>query len=73
MENHKVNKYEIINVMNLKINLASPNDNDDYAHLLYESLRSADRQGLKKVFAVQPDNQGVGTAINDRPTKAANN
>ena len=55
------------------IRLASPKDNDDYAHLLYESLRSADRQGLKKVFAVQPDNQGVGTAINDRLTKAANN
>lgn len=55
------------------IRLASPKDNDDYAHLLYESLRSADRQGLKKVFVVQPDNQGVGTAINDRLTKAANN
>ena len=55
------------------IRLASPKDNDDYAHLLYESLRSADRQGLKKVFVVQPDNQGVGTAINDRLIKAANN
>lgn len=55
------------------IRLASPKDNDDYAHLLYESLRSADRQGLKKVFVVQPDNQGVGMAINDRLTKAANN
>lgn len=55
------------------IRLASPKDNDDYAHLLYESLRSADRQGLKKVFVVQPDNQGLGTAINDRLTKAANN
>jgi len=55
------------------IRLASPKDKDDYAHLLYESLRSADSQGLKKVFVVKPDNQGVGAAINDRLTKAANN
>ena len=55
------------------IRLASPKDKDEYAHLLYESLRSADRQGLKKVFVVKPDNQGVGAAINDRLTKAANN
>lgn len=55
------------------IRLASPKGNDDCAHLLYESLRSADSQGLKKVFVVKPDNQGVGMAINDRLTKAAQN
>jgi L-threonylcarbamoyladenylate synthase len=52
------------------IRLASPKDNSEFAHLLYESLRSADRQGLKKVFVVKPDNQGIGMAINDRLTKA---
>jgi L-threonylcarbamoyladenylate synthase len=54
------------------IRLASPKDNDEYAQILYESLRSADSKGLKNVFVVPPNNQGVGLAINDRLVKAAN-
>jgi L-threonylcarbamoyladenylate synthase len=54
------------------IRLASPKDNDEYAQILYESLRSADSKGLKNVFVVPPHNQGVGVAINDRLVKAAN-
>jgi L-threonylcarbamoyladenylate synthase len=54
------------------IRLASPKDNDEYAQILYESLRSADSKGLKNVFVVPPHNQGVGLAINDRLVKAAN-
>ena len=53
------------------IRLASPKDNDEYAQILYESLRSADCRGLKNVFVVPPHNQGVGVAINDRLVKAA--
>jgi L-threonylcarbamoyladenylate synthase len=53
------------------IRLASPKDNKEYAQILYESLRSADSQGLKNVFVVPPNNQGVGVAINDRLAKAA--
>ena len=53
------------------IRLASPKDNEEYAQILYESLRSADSKGLKNVFAVPPNNQGVGVAINDRLVKAA--
>jgi L-threonylcarbamoyladenylate synthase len=54
------------------IRLASPKDNDEYAQILYESLRSADSKGLKNLFVVPPHNQGVGVAINDRLAKAAN-
>jgi L-threonylcarbamoyladenylate synthase len=53
------------------IRLASPKDNEEYAQMLYESLRSADSKGLKNVFVVPPHNQGVGVAINDRLVKAA--
>ena len=53
------------------VRLASPKDNEEYAQILYESLRSADSKGLKNVFVVPPHNQGVGVAINDRLAKAA--
>ena len=53
------------------IRLASPKDNEEYAQILYESLRSADSKGIKNVFVVPPHNQGVGVAINDRLVKAA--
>jgi L-threonylcarbamoyladenylate synthase len=54
------------------IRLASPKDNEEYAQILYESLRTADTNGLKNVFVVPPSNQGIGAAINDRLAKAAN-
>ena len=53
------------------IRLASPEDIDQYARMLYESLRSADNRNLQNVFVVPPGNQGVGRAINDRLRKAA--
>ena len=53
------------------IRLASPKDNDEYAQILYESLRLADKKGLKRVFIIQPSNEGMGLAINDRLIKAA--
>lgn len=54
------------------IRLASPKDNQEFALILYESLRSADSKGLKNIFVVPPHNHGVGIAINDRLIKAAN-
>ena len=60
-----------INTPGGAIRLASPKDNDEYAQLLYESLRLADKKGLKRVFVIQPNNDGVGVAINDRLKKAA--
>ena len=53
------------------IRLASPVNNDEYAHLLYEALRQGDTLKLLNVYAVPPNNDGVGLAINDRLKKAA--
>ena len=53
------------------IRLASPKDNIEYAQVLYESLRFGDIKGLKRIFVVPPNNQGIGLAINDRLVKAA--
>jgi L-threonylcarbamoyladenylate synthase len=53
------------------IRLASPKDNIEYAQTLYEALRLGDIKGLKRIFVVPPNNQGIGLAINDRLVKAA--
>lgn len=53
------------------IRLASPNNDLDFAHILYSALREADVQGLKEVVVVQPTNSGIGAAIRDRLTRAA--
>jgi L-threonylcarbamoyladenylate synthase len=60
-----------INTPEGAIRLSSPKDNNEYAQLLYQSLRLADKKGLKRVFVIQPSNDGVGVAINDRLEKAA--
>jgi L-threonylcarbamoyladenylate synthase len=53
------------------IRLASPLNNDEYAHLLYNALRQGDTLKLSNVYAVPPNNEGVGLAVNDRLKKAA--
>ena len=53
------------------IRLASPVNNNEYAHVLYNALRQGDTLGLSIVFAVPPNNEGVGLAVNDRLKKAA--
>ena len=53
------------------IRLASPVNNGEYAHLLYNALRQGDTLGLSNVYVVPPNNEGVGLAINDRLKKAA--
>ena len=53
------------------IRLASPVNNDEYAHILYNALRQGDTLGLSIVFAMPPNNEGVGLAVNDRLKKAA--
>ena len=60
-----------INTPEGTIRLASPKNNSEFAQLLYESLRLADKKGLKRVLIIRPDNVGVGAAINDRLEKAA--
>jgi L-threonylcarbamoyladenylate synthase len=53
------------------IRLATPENNEEYAHCLYQAFRVADRKGLEKVFAVPAIGIGVAVAINDRLSKAA--
>ena len=53
------------------IRLATPKNLNEYASVLYESLRLADSQGLKRVFIVPPDDSGIGSAIKDRIAKAS--
>jgi L-threonylcarbamoyladenylate synthase len=53
------------------IRLASPINNDDYARRLYEALREADAQGIEQVVVIQPEGEGIATAIRDRLKRAA--
>jgi L-threonylcarbamoyladenylate synthase len=54
------------------IRLASPKTNEEYAHVMYSSLRAADAQGLSEVIVISPNLEGIGIAINDRLCRAAN-
>jgi L-threonylcarbamoyladenylate synthase len=54
------------------IRLGSPKDNDDYAKILYSSLRLADSKGIGTVNVIPPVMEGIGIAINNRLFKASN-
>ncbi len=54
------------------IRLASPQDNEEFAHELYASLRAADDLGLTHVVVFQPQGAGIAIAIRDRLFRAAN-
>jgi L-threonylcarbamoyladenylate synthase len=54
------------------IRLASPSDDEEFAQILYSALREADTQGLLEVVVVQPIGVGIGVAIRDRLSRAAN-
>ena len=54
------------------IRLASPGDDEEFAQILYSALREADAQGLLEVVVVQPIGIGIGVAIRDRLSRAAN-
>jgi L-threonylcarbamoyladenylate synthase len=54
------------------IRLASPDDDEEFAQILYSALREADAQGLLEVVVVQPIGIGIGVAIRDRLARAAN-
>ena len=53
------------------VRLSAPDDADDYARVLYASLREADALGLTTVLAVAPPPDGIGAAVVDRLTRAA--
>jgi L-threonylcarbamoyladenylate synthase len=54
------------------IRLASPNTDEEFARVLYESLRTADDLGLTHVVVFQPQGAGIAIAIRDRLRRSAN-
>jgi L-threonylcarbamoyladenylate synthase len=52
--------------------LAAPQTHQEFAHVLYSSLRAADEQGLATVVVQQPQGDGIAIAIRDRIKRAAN-
>ena len=53
------------------IRLAAPQTHEEFARVLYSSLRAADEQGLATVVVQQPQGGGIAIAIRDRLTRAA--
>ena len=53
------------------IRLASPNNDEEFAHILYSALREADGQKLSEVVVIPPTGAGIGVAIRDRLGRAA--
>jgi L-threonylcarbamoyladenylate synthase len=53
------------------IRLAAPTTHDEFARVLYATLRAADEQGLNTVVVAQPEGNGIAIAIRDRLKRAA--
>jgi L-threonylcarbamoyladenylate synthase len=53
------------------IRLASPQSNEEFARILYTSLRSADQQSLSRVVVHQPSGDDISVAIRDRLLRAS--
>ena len=53
------------------VRLAAPQTHDDFARILYSSLRAADEQRLSTVVVHQPQGDGIAVAIRDRLKRAA--
>ncbi len=54
------------------IRLASPKSDEEFARVLYASLRAADESGLTHVVVFQPHGAGIALAIRDRLRRSAN-
>lgn len=53
------------------IRLSSPQSNEEFARVLYASLRSADEQSLSRVVVQQPSGDDISVAIRDRLLRAS--
>jgi L-threonylcarbamoyladenylate synthase len=53
------------------VRLAAPKSHEEFARVLYSSLRAADEQGLATVVVAQPVGDGIAVAIRDRLKRAA--
>ena len=54
------------------IRLAAPKTTEDFARVLYEALRQADKQEIKKIAVIPPGGEGLAVAIRDRLNRASN-
>ena len=63
--------YSYIKTPNSAIRLASPKNNEEYAQILYSSLRSGDLKGISNIYAIPPNSDGIGAAICDRLKKSS--
>ena len=53
------------------IRLATPRSVEEFAHVLYESLRNGDHQKLNSIYVEQPLGSGLSIAIRDRLSRAS--
>jgi len=53
------------------IRLAAPNSVEEFARILYESLREGDHQKLDSIYIEQPTGDGLSLAIRDRLGRSA--
>lgn len=53
------------------VRLAAPKTHEEFARVLYSTLRAADEQGLETVVVEQPVGDGIAVAIRDRLKRAA--
>ena len=53
------------------VRLASPANNEEFAHILYAALRSADERSLTRVVVHQPSGDDISVAIRDRLLRAS--
>lgn len=51
--------------------LAAPNTVEEFARVLYSTLRAADQRGYTDLVVVQPEGEGLALAVNDRLLKAS--
>ena len=51
--------------------IASPENADQYAHILYSALREADKSSQGVIYAIPPTGGGIAAAIRDRLNRAA--
>ena len=54
------------------IRLGTPINDEEFARILYASMRTADELGLAEVVVAQPMGDGIALAIRDRLKRAAN-
>jgi L-threonylcarbamoyladenylate synthase len=53
------------------VRLAAPKTHEEFAQVLYSTLRAADAQGLETVVVAQPVGDGIAVAIRDRLKRAS--